>query len=369
MNDLSNVIPQVLAQAVMILRQNAIMPRLINTDYSSQVAEQGDTIDIPIPSAIETRDVVPSVQTPAPNNAVKPKKTQLSLDYWKEAPFTLNDKELTSVMKGAAPRQLQEAVKAIANDVDTSILQLYKEIYGVAGVAGTIPFSTSTIEAQQAFRTLNLQLCPRTDRRIVLDPFAEANAIGLPQFQNVDKSGDDQTLRDATIGHKLGFDWFQDQNIQRHVTGTAAGFLINQSNHKVGDEVAQIDSGTGDWVEGDLFTVAGDPQTYVFKKIVGATMSYAPAAKNPWADNAAITKIASHTVNLAFHRDCFGFASRPMVDVFTGGNEIMSMVDPVSGIVLRLEVSRQNKQTQWSLDCLWGVKSVMPELGCRLLGQ
>ena len=369
-NDLSAVIPQVLSQAVLLLRQNAIMPRLINTDYSNEVAEQGDTIDIPIPSAIQTRDVVPGPNNVAPNNEVKPKKTQLVLNNWKEAPFTMNDKEITSVMRGVAPRQLQEAVKAIANDVDGSILNCYKDVYGVAGTAGSIPFATSTVEAQEAFRTLNIQLCPREDRRIVLDPFAEANAIGLPQFQNVDKSGSDETIRNAVIGRKLGFDWYQDQNITRHVAGTASGFVINQANHAVGDEQVTIAGGTGTFAVGDVFSVAGDTdQTYVVKSVVGTTLSYAPKAKAAWANNAAITKKASHTVNLAFHRDAFGFASRQMTDVFAGGSEIMSMADPVSGIVLRLEVSRQHKQTQWSLDCLWGAKAVMPDLACRILGQ
>lgn len=367
-NDLTAVIPQVLSQAVLLLRQNAIMPRLINTDYSNEVAEKGDTIDIPIPSAIQTRDVVPGPNAVAPNNDVKPSKTQLSLDHWKEAPFVMNDKELTSVMRGVAPRQLQEAVKAIANDIDGSILNCYKDIYGVAGTPGTTPFANSTIEAQDAFKTLNIQLCPREERRIVLDPFAEANAIGLPQFQNVDKSGTDITIREAIIGRKLGFDWYQDQNIKTHVAGSAAGYLVNQANHAVGDASVAIDTGTGAFVAGDIFTVAGDAQTYVVKSVVGNTLSYAPKAKTAFADNAAITKKASHTVNLAFHRDCFGFASRQMADVFAGGSEIMSIADPLSGVVLRLEVSRQHKQTEWSLDCLWGAKCVMPELGSRIFG-
>jgi hypothetical protein len=368
-NDVSVFIPQILAQSIKILRQNAIMPRLINCDYSAQVAEYGDTVDIPIPSAVATRDVAPGAVPPAPNNSVTPKKTQLSLDNWREAPFTMNDKELTSVMKGVAPRQLQEAVKSIANDVDTSILNLYKGIYGTAGTAGTVPFASSTAEAQQAFRTLNIQLAYRNDRRIVMDPFAEANAIGLPVFQQVQQSGSTETLVNATIGHKLGFDWYQDQNVQRHVAGSAAGYQVNQANHAIGDKTVTLDTGTGSFVEGDIFTVAGDSQTYVVASHVGAIVTYSPAAKTAFADNAALTKIASHTVNLAFHRDAFGFASRPMTDVFSGGSEIMSMADPVSGIVLRLEVSRQHKQTEWSLDCLWGVKAVQAELACRILGQ
>lgn len=367
-NDLTNVIPQVLAQAVLLLRETAIMPRLINTDYSNEIKEQGDTVDIPIPSAIETRDVVPGATPPAPNNDVKPKKAQIVLNKWKEAAFTMNDKEITSVMRGTAPRSLQEAVKAIGNDIDGSILDLYKNLYGTAGTAGTTPFATSTAEAQEAFRSLNIQLAPRNDRRIVLDPFAEANAIGLSVFQKANESGSTETLNNATIGRKLNFDWYQDQNVRQHTAGTAAGFQVNQANHAEGDTTVTVDTGTGTFAVGDIFTVAGDTQTYVVKTHVGAVVTYAPAAKTAFADNAAISKKASHVANLAFHRDCFGFASRVMADVYAGGNEIMTLPDPVSGVILRLEVSRQHKQTQWSLDCLWGASCVMPELGVRVFG-
>lgn len=373
-NDLTAVIPQVLAQAVSVLRQSAVMPRLVNSDYSNLAAEQGDTIDVPIPSAIQAVDVVPGTvpvpSVPPVNNDLMPKKTQIVLENWKEAWFTMSDKELTSVMRGYPPRQLQEAVKAIANAIDLSILECYKEVPGIVGTPGTIPFATSTIEAQNAFVKLNTQLCPRDGRVIVLDPFAEGNAIGLPQFQNAEKAGTDETIREASIGRKLGFDWYQDQNVTRHIAGSATGWAVTQADHEAGDDTVTIGGGGGTFAVGDVFSVAGDVlNTYAVKSVIGNTLTYTPAAKQGWTASAAITRVASHTVNLAFHRDAFGFASRVMTDVFGGGAEMMSMADPVSGVALRLEVSRQHKQTRWSIDCLWGAKCVRPEMAVRIAGQ
>jgi hypothetical protein len=40
----------------------------------------------------------------------------------------------------------------------------------------------------------------------------------------------------------------------------------------------------------------------------------------------------------------------------------------MTGIPLRLEVKRQNKQTLWEFDVLYGVKLVEPDLAARLAG-
>jgi len=50
------------------------------------------------------------------------------------------------------------------------------------------------------------------------------------------------------------------------------------------------------------------------------------------------------------------------------GSNIVSMTDPVSGLSMRLEVSRQYKQVVYELDALWGVKLIRPELACRIAG-
>jgi hypothetical protein len=73
--------------------------------------------------------------------------------------------------------------------------------------------------------------------------------------------------------------------------------------------------------------------------------------------------------NLVFHRDCFALASRPLAttDLFGLGN-FQSALDPISGLVLRLEITRQHKQTRFSYDILWGAQCVRPELGCVMAG-
>ena len=101
------------------------------------------------------------------------------------------------------------------------------------------------------------------------------------------------------------------------------------------------------------------------------TVTVSPAIKAIVADNASVTKKASHTVNLAFHRDAFALAMRPLTSETAGdayGNNIVSMTDPVTGLSMRLEVYRQYKQVVYELDALWGVKLIRPEYAVRIAG-
>lgn len=381
-NILDDVMPKILSGALQSLRETCIMPRLVNGDYSQDAAEKGDSINVPIPTAIAARDVVPAAVPPDPDDLIL-NTTPIPLNNWKEAPFYLTDKDQRDIMDGVVPMQVAEAGKSIANAIDLSILNLYKYAYLYTGTAGTTPFGTNTVEAQNARKLLNQVACPPQDRRMVLDVDADANASGLPQFQSADRAGSTLTIVEGMIGRKLGFDWYYDQLMPSHTptrtVGAPTGYLVNQATHDVGSKEITLDTGTGDIVEGDLFTVAGDDQTYVVRAVNGTTIQYLPAAKavdvagttTAFADNATITFVPDHAVNLAFHRDSIGLAVRSLqeseMELALGGRS-MVLIDPVSQIPLRLEVVREHKRVRWSVDCLWGVGAVRPDCMARIIG-
>jgi P22 coat protein - gene protein 5 len=370
-NQLQEVTPKLLASGLLALREQAIMPRLVNREYEEQAGQIGSTVDVPIPSAITVQSVTPGPTPPATAD-VSPTSVPIPLDQWFEAPFFMTDKDILTAMNGFLPMQASEAIKSIANQVDSYILNLYKGVYGFVGTPGSAPFGSGigTQSATQSRRVLNRQLAPLGDRRIVIDPDAEANALELPAFQYVQNAGDNQVMREANLGRRLGFDFFVDQNVMTHVAGSAAGFLVNQSNHAVGSKTVTVDTGTGAWNVGDIFTVAGDVQTYVIKSSTATVLTYEPAAKTAFADNAAITKKPSHVVNLAFHRDAFAFATRPLAtqNKTQLGVITQAAVDPISGLALRLEITHEHKRVRFSYDLLYGGALIRPELVNRISG-
>lgn len=380
-NSLSAVIPQILAQGLMALRENAIMPALVNTDYGRDARAKGATIDVPIPSAIAAQVVAPGATPPSTADST-PTSVPIALDQWYEAPFYLTDKDIAEAMGGTIPMQVSEAVKALGNNVDNALIGLYTEVYGFGGTAGTTPFGTDTSQATEVRKILNQQLAPKTPRRVVLDPDAEANALDLRAFQDTAWRADADGIREGEIGRKFGFDWFMDQNIGSHTAGSITTGAINKASTAVAVGAKSLvgttaaSTGAVALVVGDIFTIAGDTQTYVVTTAVTEasastdfTLAFEPGLKVALTGSEAITLKASHVTNLAFHRDAFALAVRPLEVPGDGlGNMIRSAVDPVSGLALRLEVSREHKRTRWSFDILYGVKCVRPELATRLAG-
>lgn len=378
-NDLSVVAPKLLAQGLMALRENAVMPRLVNRDYEAEAAQKGTTVTIPIPSAIADRAVAPNVVPPASVDSA-PTQALIPLDQWREAPFHLTDREVLESMNGVIPMQASEAIKSLVNYANAFIMSKYKGVYGQFGTAGTTPFATDTSDATGPRKILNNQLAPLDSRRFVIDPDAEANALNLRAFQDMSFSGSAAGIVEGQINRKMGFDWYMDQQVPTHTKGVATGTPLSNGVTAIGATSVPTDGWTNDTVgillEGDLISFAGHSQSYVVTADADsgattgpATLSIAPALQAQVNDGEAITVVNDHVVNLAFHRDAFAFASRPLQDSAEGlGSIIETATDPVSGLSLRLEISRQHKQTQFSYDMLFGAALVRRELVTRLLG-
>ena len=381
-NDINNILAKILARGLLALREQAIMPRLVNGDYSSEAAEKGDTIDVPIPSAVTASDVTPSNTPPAPSSST-PGKVQIPLNNWKKADFYLTDKEMVEIDKNAhfMPMQMSEALRALANEVNEDIHAEYLGVYGFTGTAGTTPFASTVTDATNARKVLHQQRAPRSERRGVLDFDAEANALALAPFADAEKTGSTGVKIEGEIGRKYGIDWFADDAVVTHTAGTLStpGGAVG-STTAAGASTLDVQSASaqGNINIGDIFTIAGDTQTYVAKATVSAIVSgtaqsvaIAPPLSTAATAGAAITFVGTHVVNLAFHRDAFAFANRPLVastQDMALGSQIVSMTDPQTGITLRLEVSRQYKQVVWEFDILWGAKLVRPELATRIGG-
>ena len=388
-NDVSVLTPKIIAQGLLALRNLNVMPRLVNSDYSTDAAKFSATIDVPIPTGIAAQVVTPNNIAPATADYA-PSKASIALNQWYEAPFYLSDKDMKEAdERNIFPMAASDAIKALADTVNAQIFTAYKGVYGYTGTAGSTPFNGATTDITNTRKILAQQKCPIGDRRFVIDVNAEANALSLTQFQNYYQSNDPNVMSKGVIGNKFGFDWTADQQVPTHAAGTQTGTVT--VNGAQGINAGTTDGGlTGTlsiataaasstaYVAGDILTLAGDTQTYVVVTAAGLTLgasangsiTIAPALKVAQAGGAAITVKAAHVVNLAFHRNAIAFANRPLEDVVDErlGAIIETAVDPVTGIALRLEVRREYKRTRWSFDMLWGSGLVRRELATRCAG-
>lgn len=394
MADVTNVytdlIPRLFAAGIVVLRQNSVMPRLV-ANYSDDVAaQQGSTINIPVQPTVNTRAVAPNA-TAADPDAQTWNTTPLVLNNWREAPFVLSDKEAAEVMSGAVPRAVRAAVQGLAEYVDAQGMALYPGIYNTGAPApildGTTPVASAFVEDAtnnpKGFRTvgeagtlLDQLGSPTGDRRVVLSPKDSWDAAFLGPFLKANERGDQGGVLDRNIGHKIGMDWWMDQAIPTHTSGTlarTASQTLTCPTASPGDTaitfVGTITTALTLAV-GDIIKFSNHNQTYVNNTLVTSTTnslavtSFSPGLKVGVTSANGAEILPSHKVNLLFHPDALGFASRPLGGI--GAGNYVQAQDPVSGLTLRLEVSRQNKRDLFSFDILFGWKLVEPRLAARL---
>lgn len=382
-NVLTDVVPILVAQGLKTLRAAAVMPRLINTDYSNTPANVGDTVNVWIPGAAAVSDVAPSA-TPWQAPDIQPVKAPIQLNQWRHSGFYLTDKQQEEIVGGVMSKETGEAVKVLAEDLNSYIFSLYKKVYGFVGTPATTPFASDITAATQARAVLNRQRAPLTDRRLVIDVNAEANALSLPNIYSAYVVGNTDAVIQGAIGRRVGMDWSMDQQVPTHTSAalSAGACTVNGVNAvnagstdggRTGTISIAKATNSSPLVAGDIITISGQTQTYtvlsnVTLAVGNTTVNIAPALQVATSGGEAVTLKASHVVNLAFQRDAFALVMRPLQATTANTVEMMSVVDEVTGIPIRLEVSRQNKQMLFDFDLLYGAACVRPELACRVAG-
>jgi len=291
----TNIVQTAVAMGLAALREHIVLPKIVNRSYEERIGpgqRQGSTVNVAVPSAITTRSVTADVVPPAVT-AVTPTSVAISLSEWKEAPFAMSDQAISQVQRAIIPTQMTEAVKSIANTIDNYIWSLLtaaeNPIYGFSGTAGTTPFASNTSQYLDARAVLNNQLAPLDNRFVILDADAEANALGLSAFADASASGSRETIVEGDVGYRLGARWLMSQNVPTHSTTGAGTVLVNDASTAVGDTTLTWDGGGTAPAAGDIFTVAGDTQTYAVKSSTATVITMSPSAQVAWADDAAVT--------------------------------------------------------------------------------
>lgn len=398
-NTLSAVIPTLYAKGLMALRSNLVMPNLVMNDFGTEVRQKGEVIQVPMPSLMTTTAVTPAAYAPDPQN-IAPTTAPIALDNWYESAFTLTEKEVAQINAGVTPMQLSAAMQALAFQINSSIIANYKYVPNIVGTAGTTPFASSPAVATSAGAILTNQLAPMMDRRLVLNPTAYANAVVLPQFAYALYAGDTEANSQGIIRHKFGFDWAQDQQIATQTAGTLTGTVTASAtvtsttygaltsegtSSTAGMPVSTVTINTGTTSSfapnvGDIITFSGDTQTYTVLSgsSLGASTSGSftifPQKVVTLAGGETVTLTASHVANLAFHKEAFAFASRPLTDNGLPGlggrdpNLQYYVPDPVSGIHMRLIIREEYHRTRAAFDVLWGTAPIRPQLAVRVMG-
>lgn len=362
-------VQEIAREALLRLRENQVMARLVHTDHSNEFANKGDTVQVRKPAVFEAKEFSGETES----QDIAESNVLVKLDKIADVSVDITSKEMTLNIQDFGFQVLDGAMQAIAQKVDTDLHGLYADVPYFYGTAGTTPSGLADIAGVR--KRLQDNKVPNAMRRLVIDTAAEAKFLTIDSVVEADKSGTTQALREANLGRLMGFDNYASQNVRDHAAGAYASLEDVTATAAEGADSIQLTSGAGASTaklnRGDVFQTADGQQFVVTEDSAAAvagvvTVKVAPVVGAALAAS-AVTFAKSHTANLAFHRNAFAFVNRPM-EVPQGGAE--GYVTSFEGLSLRVTrgYDMKTKIHKVSFDILYGVKTLQAELAARLLG-
>ena len=198
--------PNIIAkEALMVLRNNAVMANLVHRDFSDEfVAGVGDTISIRKPANFEAKEFTGSIELQDANE----NSVAVKMDKLLDVSFAVTSKEMSMSIEDFSAQFLVPAMQAFANKIDKYLLGLKSDVTNIHTATGNIQ---NDIVDTRAY--LTKAAAPLADRRFVYDTETEADLLKTEMFVSAEKVGDEGTsLREASLGRKFGLDFYVDQN-------------------------------------------------------------------------------------------------------------------------------------------------------------
>lgn len=213
------------ATALGALKANTVMARLVNRNFESEVAQRGDTVNVPVRGTLSVNDkaenTAVTLQTPSATTK------QVILNKHKEISFLVEDIARAQANQNIIQGYIEDGMIAIAEQIDSDLLALYSGFsttpIDATGGSGGIVAATVT----EARRLLNAAKVPMQNRYIVWHEDAEKELLDLEKFTSADFGDDGSAIREANIGRKYGFSHFMDQQVK-----VATGECKNLAFHR-----------------------------------------------------------------------------------------------------------------------------------------
>lgn len=364
-NTLSIYDPIFYAQEALIVLHKALgMAGRVHRGYDKNPQELGSVIQIRKPSTFVAQDA------PGADIDITASSVSITLSKWKEVKFALTDKELSFTGERIIRDHITPAAYALADVVDSDLCALYKDIPWF--VDTTAPVALGDISS--VFQKLFDNRVPTTDGQLhfMVNGQIQKELQDLTLFHSAQVAGqgnNTDTLMRGSLGNRLGFEFFANQNVATHVAGTSSDTALQiLGAFAAGVSVIALDAVdaavTGTLVAGDTFVIAGNTQRYAVTALstaagnAFATVNIIPPLAAAVVDNTAVTlRQSSTTRSMAFHTNAFALATAPLSDMGNAvGARIATVSDPITGLTLRsrLWYDGNNSKVKVGLDILYG---------------
>jgi len=398
------------AEAIDVLNNNLVTAGLVYRAYEDEFDKKvngykpGSTITIRKPAQFTIRS-----GAVASSQDVTEGSTTLVVNNQRGVDFEFTSTELTLSIGELSERVIKPAMIRLANEVDSSIQDLYKNVWNWVGTPGQTvnSYSDFTVGPQR----LDEMAVPTDERCSTLAPadwWAMSSSLASLTAQSTTA---ETALRKARLGMLGNVDTYMTQNVKTHTVGLKGGTpLVNGGSQNTTYALSMTTNTqsliTDGWTNsvvameaGDVFTIAG---VYAVNPVTKATLPYLQQFVNTTqatangsgqvtltispaiiasgayqnvsaapADNAALTVLGTastgYVQNMVFHKNAFALAMVPM-EVPQGAVNVSRK--SMNGLNVRVVpfYDGTNDVSKWRLDILYGVKAINPAYAVRLSG-
>jgi hypothetical protein len=402
------------AEAITILDNELVMAKQVFRGYEDDFSKKvngyktGETISIRKPTDFTVRDgATMDVQE------VNEGKTTITVDKRKGIDFRFSSQELTLNIGELSERVIKPAMVQLANQVDTDLMALYKDIPSWVGTPAS-PIN-SYADFAKAPERLDEYAVP-SERASVLSPADHWGLLGSQTalyMQDVAKGA----YRKGALGMIGGVDTYMSQNVPTHTVGVWAGTNVEVDQSVTASTITydavkdtNVQTITVDGFTaaspvvsvGDVFEIedvyAVNPVTKArlpFRKqftvvsaVSGASnhldITFSPAMI--WTGAFKNIDVASgvtdlnnkdvipvgvdstnYRQNMVFHKNAFALVTVPLVSP-PGAVDVARK--SYKGLNVRVipVYDGVNDTSAWRLDLLYGCKTIDPRLATRVSG-
>ena len=364
-------------EALLRLRNKLVMKALVYNDYSNTFQKQGDTIRVKKPPVYTANEFSTEISL----QNITEDSVNVTLDHIADVSVNWTSKEKALNIEDFGLQVLDPAMEAIAQKIDEDIYKaFYKAVPYYVGASGTTPDGLD--DFANAALMLNNNKVPGANRNAVWNPDAVAKFSILDAIVNAEKSGSTAALREGSIGRIQAMENFWSQNVQTHTAGTFTAVSAPKVDTLavVGSNTLILKGGAGTETikAGDVFYITSSGKKYYYAAAsdaaaVGGDVEITTTTKvlAAHAVDDVVTfpdkTAGAHVANLAFIKNACAFVSRPL-EVPMGGAQ--GYVANFEGISIRITTGYDmtTKKEILSMDTLYGIKAVYPELATRILG-
>lgn len=383
----TDLMPRILAGALQVLREEMVIASKVTKDYNGAAGQLGQTVSIAVPQAMDSYSITPAATAPALVDSKFFAKT-VTVDTWKGSRFHLTQTDAlnyNAANSNFVANQVAEAARRLARDVNQAVFAKYSKIYGWAGSAGAALFGSSINNVADVDYRLNYQLCPPENRLLVVSLADRQAALKLDDVKkNPQLAGDTEAYRRASLGMIYAFDVLHDRDVPSHTAGTISGTAnctatakystaINihaqtgcAISLKTGD-IIKVSGGSGDaniWytAQEDFTLAAGNDDALTVDRPIETALTASDTLAFP-------TGFATGTQNIAGDPAGFALVMRTPGESIEGAPTFgpsIAMVDPKTGIPLKLTYLPGYHAAQWELSVLFGADVIDGRRLCRV---